>query len=50
MDNMDEINKRLSPLRRETKVVMVGNVAIGGKNPVSIQSMTNYRIPMDTEG
>lgn len=41
MNNIDEINKRLSPLRRETKVVMVGNVAIGGKNPVSIQSMTN---------
>ncbi|HHT02896.1 MAG TPA: flavodoxin-dependent (E)-4-hydroxy-3-methylbut-2-enyl-diphosphate synthase, partial [Bacteroidales bacterium] len=48
MDNMDEINKRLSPLRRETKVVMVGNVAIGGKNPVSIQSMTNTNT-MDTE-
>ena len=27
-------------VRRRTKVVMKGNVAIGGENPISIQSMT----------
>lgn len=48
MNEIDEINKRLAPFRRETRVVMVGNVAIGGRNPVSIQSMTNTDT-MDTE-
>ena len=28
-------------LRKETRVVKVGNVLIGGGNPISIQSMTN---------
>ena len=41
MKDLEELNKRLSPQRRETRVVMVGNVAIGGRNPVRIQSMTN---------
>ena len=27
--------------RRKTKVVNVGNVKIGGDNPISVQSMTN---------
>ena len=27
--------------RRKTKVIKVGNVKIGGDNPISIQSMTN---------
>ena len=27
--------------RKDTKVVNVGNVAVGGENPISIQSMTN---------
>ena len=27
--------------RRKTKVVMVGNVKVGGDNPISVQSMTN---------
>ena len=27
--------------RRKTKVVNVGNVKIGGENPISVQSMTN---------
>jgi len=27
--------------RRKTKVVKVGNVLIGGNNPISVQSMTN---------
>ena len=29
--------------RKHTKVVRIGNVAIGGGNPVAIQSMTNTR-------
>lgn len=29
--------------RKTTKVIKVGNVLIGGKNPISIQSMTNTR-------
>lgn len=29
--------------RRKTKVISVGNVLIGGDNPISIQSMTNTR-------
>ena len=27
--------------RRKTKVINVGNVKIGGDNPISVQSMTN---------
>jgi len=27
--------------RRDTKVINVGNVKIGGNNPISVQSMTN---------
>lgn len=27
--------------RKKTKVVKVGNVPVGGNNPISIQSMTN---------
>ena len=27
--------------RRKTKVINVGNVKIGGNNPISVQSMTN---------
>ena len=27
--------------RRKTKVVKVGDVKIGGQNPISVQSMTN---------
>ncbi len=27
--------------RRKTKVIHVGNVKIGGDNPISVQSMTN---------
>ena len=27
--------------RRKTKVIKIGNVKIGGDNPISVQSMTN---------
>ncbi len=27
--------------RRKTKVIKVGNVKVGGKNPITVQSMTN---------
>ena len=27
--------------RRKTKVIEVGNVKVGGENPISVQSMTN---------
>ena len=27
--------------RKKTKVISVGNVKIGGDNPISVQSMTN---------
>lgn len=30
-------------LREMTKEVRIGNVVIGGKNPVAIQSMTNTK-------
>lgn len=33
----------VSDIRRESKTVMVGNVAIGGKAPVAVQSMTNTK-------
>ena len=28
-------------IRRKTKVINVGNVKVGGDNPISVQSMTN---------
>ena len=34
--------------RKKTKVVTVGNVKIGGNNPISVQSMTNT-ITKDTK-
>ena len=27
--------------RRKTKVIKVGNVKVGGNNPITVQSMTN---------
>ena len=27
--------------RRKTKVINIGNVKVGGDNPISVQSMTN---------
>ena len=27
--------------RKKTKTIMVGNIPVGGNNPISIQSMTN---------
>jgi len=40
---MNEQNKDFKALkpRRKTRVVMVGNVAIGGDNPIVVQTMTN---------
>ena len=38
-----------SPKRRATRVVNVGNVAIGGDNPIRVQSMTTTDT-LDTEG
>ena len=38
-----------SPARRRTRVVSVGDVKIGGQNPIRIQSMTNTDT-MDTAG
>ncbi len=32
--------------RRNTKVVKVGNVLVGGQNPISVQSMTNKMITL----
>ena len=29
--------------RKKTKVISVGNVKIGGDNPISVQSMTNTK-------
>jgi (E)-4-hydroxy-3-methylbut-2-enyl-diphosphate synthase len=37
------------PVRRKTRVVYVGDVAIGGDHPIRIQSMTNTDT-MDTQG
>ena len=28
-------------IRKKTKVITVGNLKIGGTNPISVQSMTN---------
>jgi len=41
MNKIEEINNRLSPCRRLSREVMVGNIGVGGRNPVRIQSMTN---------
>ena len=30
-------------MRKETKVISVGNVKIGGNNPIVVQSMTNTK-------
>jgi (E)-4-hydroxy-3-methylbut-2-enyl-diphosphate synthase len=30
-------------LRRPTKIIQIGNIAIGGNNPIAIQSMTNTK-------
>ena len=40
MTNQNEDFKALKP-RRKTRVVMVGDVAIGGDNPIMVQTMTN---------
>lgn len=48
MNKIEEINNRLSPCRRLSREVMVGNIGVGGRNPVRIQSMTNTDT-MDTE-
>ncbi len=40
MTNQNEQFKALKP-RRKSRVVMVGDVAIGGDNPVVVQTMTN---------
>lgn len=42
------ISDPLSPRRRKTRVVRIGDVAVGGENPVRIQSMT-VADTMDTE-
>jgi len=31
--------------RRKTRIIQVGNIAIGGDNPISIQSMTTTKTP-----
>lgn len=41
MTEIEELSNRLSPQRRVSREVMVGNIGIGGGNPVRIQSMTN---------
>ena len=35
--NIDNIND----IRKKVKTVKIGNILIGGNNPISIQSMTN---------
>ena len=32
---------RYNDIRRKTKTINIGNVAIGGESPIAIQSMTN---------
>ncbi|MBP3370491.1 MAG: flavodoxin-dependent (E)-4-hydroxy-3-methylbut-2-enyl-diphosphate synthase, partial [Clostridia bacterium] len=32
---------RYNEIRRESKLIKVGKIAIGGKSPIAIQSMTN---------
>lgn len=48
MTEIEELSNRLSPQRRVSREVMVGNIGIGGGNPVRIQSMTNTDT-MDTK-
>ena len=40
---MDYENGGIVMTRKETKVVQIGNVKIGGGNPIAIQSMTNTK-------
>ncbi len=40
--------RRFSPVRRATREVRIGSVAVGGENPLRIQSMTNTNT-LDTE-
>lgn len=55
MEEMEEIQKgfemmqKTDTVRQHTRVVSVGNVKIGGGNPIAIQSMTNTRTD-DVEG
>jgi len=48
MDSSADLIKKLSFERRFTWEVKVGNIGIGGNNPIRIQSMTNTDT-MDTE-
>ena len=38
-----KIDERLLPVRKRTRQIQVGNVAIGGDAPVSVQSMTTTK-------
>ena len=38
---MDNIRPFRNIKRRKSKTIYVGKVAIGGDNPISVQSMTN---------
>lgn len=40
LSNFDYCASRFQATRRESRIIQVGNVAIGGDNPVRIQSMT----------
>lgn len=40
LSNLDYCASRFQATRRESRIIHVGNVAIGGDNPVRIQSMT----------
>ena len=40
LSNLDYCASRFQATRRESRIIQVGNVAIGGDNPVRIQSMT----------
>ncbi|NLM87988.1 MAG: flavodoxin-dependent (E)-4-hydroxy-3-methylbut-2-enyl-diphosphate synthase, partial [Syntrophomonadaceae bacterium] len=31
----------MSPMRRKTRVIKIGDVRIGGEHPIVVQSMTN---------
>jgi len=48
MRNLSYCSDRLSCVRRQTREVMVGNVGIGGANPIRVQSMITCDT-MDTE-
>ena len=49
MPHQKYCNSLVSYSRQETRVVMVGNIGIGGNNPIRVQSMTTTDT-MDTEG